>query len=402
MLTVDACFLVCGVGDRDPPAARFVQTAASTVIATAGNVARLSLAEALACGAEIWDGIVRRSPTPSPFMRWAWHNAWLETALSDEADSAFVLAVHGPDRSIDALIPLALRSTSFRRAPARALVWPIGDLGCPDHLDLPATPDALFDQVTPWLEGEAWDLVLLRNVADGAAGVARLCAAVERRGYAVRRSPGEACPYLDLPATWDAYLASLSPTRRQTIRRKERALGREHTVAISDYSPHRVEDGWRHLRVLHEQRWGHAGAFADARLERLLRRFTSDLAERDEVWLTTLDVDGTPVAAWYGFAWLDTVYFYQGGRDPEWESHSVGAVLMGAMIRRAIERGYRRFDFLRGREPYKLSWTSTERLEYDVVVFRRGWRGAFLRGLDVIGAARASIVASDQNMRVAP
>ena len=61
---------------------------------------------------------------------------------------------------------------------------------------------------------------------------------------------------------------------------------------------------------------------------------------------------------------------------------------MAAMLRRAIERGYRRFDFLRGRETYKFSWTSTERPVYDVVVLRPGWRGAWLRGLDLAGRAR--------------
>jgi CelD/BcsL family acetyltransferase involved in cellulose biosynthesis len=372
------------------------------VIATAQDVARLSLVDALAWGPEAWDQLVRRSPTPSPFMRWAWHQAWLDTAPAEEARSAFVLALSGRDRTPEALIPLRLRQLHFRRARATALVWPTANVGCPDHLDAPARAGAMFDLAIPWLEELSWDLVMLRHVAEDATGVAQLCEAFQRRGYAVRRATADPCPYLDLPADWDAYLASLSSTRRQTIRRKERALGRAHAVSITDYSPDRLDEGWRHLRALHEQRWGHAGAFADEQVERLLRRFTSELAARDELWLTTLDVDGTPVAAWYGFAWNDTVSYYQGGRDPRWEPHSVGAVLMGAMIRRAIERGYRRFDFLRGREAYKLSWTSTERVDHDVIVFRRGLRGTVLRGLDVVGAARASFLASDQKMRVAP
>src|SRR5437879_2038203 len=80
--------------------------------------------------------------------------------------------------------------------------------------------------------------------------------------------------------------------------------------------------------------------------ELLQRRFAAELAARRQLWLTTLDLDGEPAAAWYGFTWGDSVYFYQGGRDPRWDRESVGLVLMGTMIRRAIERGYRRFDFL--------------------------------------------------------
>jgi CelD/BcsL family acetyltransferase involved in cellulose biosynthesis len=109
------------------------------------------------------------------------------------------------------------------------------------------------------------------------------------------------------------------------------------------------------------------------------------------LWLTTLDVDGVPVAAWHGFTRGDTVYFYQGGRDPKWAAQSVGQVLMTVMVRRAIERGFRRFDFLRGGEEYKRSWTSTARYVDEIVVFRPGWRGQWLRGLDLAGRMRARL-----------
>jgi CelD/BcsL family acetyltransferase involved in cellulose biosynthesis len=116
----------------------------------------------------------------------------------------------------------------------------------------------------------------------------------------------------------------------------------------------------------------------------LHRRFAAALADRGELWLATLDLDGVPAAAWYGFSLGDTVYHYQSGRDPRWDQARVGAVMIGLIIRRAIERGYRRLDFLRGEEPYKMAWTHTARRCSDVVVFRTGWRGAALRGLDRI------------------
>jgi len=49
------------------------------------------------------------------------------------------------------------------------------------------------------------------------------------------------------------------------------------------------------------------------------------MAEQQRLWLTTLDLDGRPVAAWYGFASGDTVYFYQGGRDPRGSGESGGS-----------------------------------------------------------------------------
>jgi CelD/BcsL family acetyltransferase involved in cellulose biosynthesis len=199
------------------------------------------------------------------------------------------------------------------------------------------------------------------------------------------------CPYLDLDGDWDGYLAGLTPTRRQTVRRKERSLQRRFAVEITDYDCDRFDEGWDHLVTLHERRWNGAGALHAAREGRLHRTFARDMAARQQLWLTTLDLDGQAAAAWYGFTWRDTVYFYQSGRDPRWERESLGLVLMGAMIRRAIERGYRRFDFLRGEDAYKRQWTQAGRTTEEVTIFRPGWRGRSLRLVDAAAQLRSRL-----------
>ena len=113
------------------------------------------------------------------------------------------------------------------------------------------------------------------------------------------------------------------------------------------------------------------------------------MAKRKRLWLTTLDLDGRPAAAWYGFVSGDTVYFYQCGRDPRWERESVGLVLVSLMIQRAIERGYRAFNFLRGGDSYKQQWTPSRRMTGEAVIFRPGWGGRCLRALDAVATLRA-------------
>src|SRR5207247_5644456 len=83
------------------------------------------------------------------------------------------------------------------------------------------------------------------------------------------------CPRLELPRSWDVYLATLSANRRQILRRKERSLFRDHAAAVVDYGEDRLDEGWGHLLRLHEQRWDGAGggAFRDPRSERLQRGF---------------------------------------------------------------------------------------------------------------------------------
>lgn len=351
---------------------------------------RMSLSEALSLGSAAWEAIQASAAAPSPFMSWAWHRAWADAAAAEEAASSQTLVLRDAGAEVQALLPLVRRRMLFRRVPVRALTWAIGDLACPDHLDVLAAPNVDVGALAPLLEELDWEILVLSNLAPDAPGARRLCEALATRGHTIRRQPLWTCPYLDLSDDWDGYLKSLSAKRRQALRYLDRDLRRRHTVTITDYTDDRVEEGWRHLVTLHERRWPD-GAFRDPSVDRLHRRFIAELARRGQLWLTTLDLEGEPAAAWYGFTCRDTVYFYQCGRDPQFERESVGQALIAAMIRRGMERGFRRFDFLRGDDPYKRQWTKTQRVTEEITVFRRGWRGRWLRGLDVLADLRGRL-----------
>jgi CelD/BcsL family acetyltransferase involved in cellulose biosynthesis len=335
--------------------------------------------------------MLAHAESPSPFSSWAWHRAWADAAPAADVAASETLVLSGAGGVVEALLPVLLRRTSFHRVRVAALTWAIGDLGCPDHLDVLAAPGADLGELVPVLMGLPWQVLILSNLAAHAAHAHRLCESFAQRGYAVRRQAVWGCPYLELCDDWDRYLATLAPTRRQTLRRKERNLRRNHSVVITDYDGDRLHEGWGHLVQLHERRWNGAGALRDPGVVRLHRRFAAELAAQRQLWLTTLDLDGQPAAAWYGFTYGDTVYFYQSGRDPRWDRESVGLVLMGAMIRRAIEHGYRRFDFLRGEDVYKRQWTETQRVTEEITIFRPGWSGRWLRTLDAAARLRARL-----------
>jgi CelD/BcsL family acetyltransferase involved in cellulose biosynthesis len=356
------------------------------------GVTRMSLTDALALGRGVWEALEASAASPSPFMSWAWHRAWADAAPAGDVAASEALVLRGADGVVQAILPVRLRRVAFHRVPVTALTWATEDWGCPDHLDALALPDSNVAAFASCLEALPWELLILSNLEPDAATTRRVCASLQDRGYAVRRQKLWVCPYLDLSDDWERYLGTLTATRRQTLRRKERQLRQQHAMTITDYEDDSVETGLSHLISLHERRWEQEkGAFQDPRVRRLHRRFAAELAARRQVWLSTLDIEGKPVAAWYGFAWGDTVSFYQSGRDPRWERHSVGLVLMATMIRRAIERGYRRFEFLRGADAYKQQWTTTQRTTEEITIFRRGWRGRVLRALDAAGELRARL-----------
>jgi CelD/BcsL family acetyltransferase involved in cellulose biosynthesis len=78
--------------------------------------------------------------------------------------------------------------------------------------------------------------------------------------------------------------------------------------------------------------------------------------ERGWLRLYVLRLDGRPAASLYGFKYGPVFYFYQSGLDPSFEKQSVGLVIMGLAIQKAIEEGAEEYDFLHGGESYKFLW----------------------------------------------
>ena len=78
-----------------------------------------------------------------------------------------------------------------------------------------------------------------------------------------------------------------------------------------------------------------------------------DLLRHGQLQFYWLELDGQPVAAEYQLVGNGVLYAYQAGVDPAAMEHQPGNLINLAILRQAIDGGYRAFDFLRGDEPYK-------------------------------------------------
>src|SRR5438034_227950 len=153
-----------------------------------------SLVEALDLGRHVWDDLLARTGDVSPFMSWAWHRAWADGASAQDLSESHAVLVRGADHTVQAILPVAVRPTLFRRMRVNVLAWAIGDLGCPDHLDVLACHGADVDAILPAIESLPWDVIRLGNLVEGAPNAARLAAALARRGHRVRWRVGWSCP----------------------------------------------------------------------------------------------------------------------------------------------------------------------------------------------------------------
>jgi CelD/BcsL family acetyltransferase involved in cellulose biosynthesis len=153
--------------------------------------------------------------------------------------------------------------------------------------------------------------------------------------------------------SWDEFLASRSKNFRDQVRRRERKLAKAHELGFRLSDAGRLADDLSTLLHLHGARWQGASAAFDPELEAFHRDFAALALERGWLRLWLAEVDGAPVAAWYGLRFAGCECFYQSGRDPAWDEHSVGFVLLAHTIRSAFEDGMREYRFLRGGDAYK-------------------------------------------------
>jgi len=297
-----------------------------------------------------WNALLTASAQPSVFMTWQWQAAWLRAFGGGRPLQ--VLAGSDATESLVALLPLHEAEPGLWRI--------VGGVDVSDYLDLIAVAGR---------EEEVWDALLQYRAADRSAWHLR---GIRAESPTAQRVPGlapahglsaavereERCPVLRLPESWDAYLATLSGKDRHELRRKMRKLEAE----LPDVRVASVTGGpaWddalsRFLRLHRFSRTGKS-KFMDEAMERFFRDALGALAGAGWVRLWFLESAGAPVASFICTEYGPSVGLYNSGFDPVHARLAPGIVLLGHVIRDAIERRFPVFDFLRGEEPYKYAF----------------------------------------------
>jgi len=231
----------------------------------------------------------------------------------------------------------------------------IGDYG--DFVCAPGLEEECVDALGLQLfrGRRALGLASLRDVRRGSALEAWLL----NSNLRLRLLPGPVCPHIDLPESWNDYLASLGRNAQSNLPRFARKLDRDFDFQIESAGQPEVAESLRTLFELHTKKWTSLGKRGSLGTD-FVRSFHLDVAARfsasGHLRLYTLTLDGVGRAVLYCFRDGRTTYFYQSGSDTAFAKYRLGHVLIGHAIRKAIEEGCSEFDMLRGGEAYKSSF----------------------------------------------
>jgi CelD/BcsL family acetyltransferase involved in cellulose biosynthesis len=318
-----------------------------------------------------WDALRRDDPYATIFLSSSWLRAFLDISPTPWT----ILALREADRLVAAL-PISVRGMPHARVPiARELTFATAPFA--DYQGLlcrPEDEDAAVARFADALFAQGWERATFPDVAD--PRIERLIDALRARGARVRELESTPCNVIDLPATFDEFLARLSkPTRRRTTRPLRVIFEDLPDARMTDATPADADEHIDAMLRVNALRWGTTSLRVD-RFRRLFR------ATFDEGCLRiTIIWDGErPIAG--GAAFVDPergVYgAYMVGHDPAYADLSPGRGILGGRIREAIEGGFRIFDFMRGNEEYKSSYASRQRWNRHFVLTRPGLRTAAL------------------------
>ncbi|OGL05816.1 MAG: hypothetical protein A3H48_03035 [Candidatus Rokubacteria bacterium RIFCSPLOWO2_02_FULL_71_18] len=306
-----------------------------------------------AVGAAAWDELHAATALRSPFLGFVWQREW---ALAFAAGRRLELrAVEDGDGRLVALLPL------YEAEPG--VLAAVGGADVSDYLDLIARAGLEEEAWTALLESRSgertvWDLHAVPAASPTVTALAPLAAAC---GLPVTVEVEERCPVLTLPGSWEAYLAGLSGKHRHELGRKQRRLEREAPEARATClaGAAGLEARLGDFLDLHRRSRAGKARFMDARMEAFFRRAIAALAAAGGARLWLLDTAAGPIASFITLEWDGTVGLYNSGFHPDRAALSPGVVLLGHLVRDAIARGRRRFDFLRGEERYKYEFEPT-------------------------------------------
>ncbi len=294
---------------------------------------------------EKWQELLVTCATNHIFLTPQWQKAWWQVFRTDHELLLFSV---GESTELVGIAPMMCQNgrLSF-----------IGSSDVCDYMDFivrQGREDFVFPRFLEYLESLEWNSIHLESLLPHSPALSYLAPLAQQRGYQVQIEQMDLSPQLFLHSSWEEYLARLKAKDRHELRRKLRRM--EQTKAAISYTIVKREQLSREMGSFFElfkMCNPKKARFMTDQNREFFKNMVSSLAEKDYIRLFFMEVGGVRAASCLCFDYNNEVYLYNSAYDPNFAPLSVSLLLKVFCIRDAIDNGKKRFDFLRGGEPYK-------------------------------------------------
>ena len=313
-----------------------------------------------------WNQLMERSGTANPFLEYWYLRTWWEHLGGrewPETESRLAIVAGYEDGVLKAVAPFFI---SRKKDHPIALRF-IGQIEVTDYLDFIAEKDVLeeffselFDFIPEHkqIDINRFSLANLRNDSPSLPVLARIA---EEKGLSYEAQILQPAPVISLPRDWEDYLQSLSKKQRHEMRRKERNAEQNFDTRLV-FAP-KDADIEQEMREFLELMRNEANKqqFLSAGTENFLIELAHKANQQGKLLLCYLYLNGEKAAAYFNFLSDRKLLVYNTGWNPRFLKASPGWVLLGKLVRWAIENGLDEVDLMRGDEDYKYRFGAQDR-----------------------------------------
>ena len=306
----------------------------------------------------LWEEILARRPWNSVFLTPAWQETWWDEFGREDELRLFTV---GPEDAPLGVAPMLLQGDRLTF---------LGDTDLFDYHDFIAVDPAFYPALFDCLEQEPWRMMELTSAPEWTQTFELLPQAARERGHDVRIEHEDVAPGIELPGSWDEYLAGLRKKDRHELRRKLRRLesAGEITLRLAE-GPTFDRDLELFQEVMAESR-EEKRDFLSPERQAFFVRMAGRMRDLGLLKLFLLELDGEPIAAVLTFDYEGRRLLYNSGYRHEHARLAPGLLLKALCIRDAIQSGLTYFDLLRGAEAYKHHLGAADHSVYRIVVVR--------------------------------
>ena len=309
-----------------------------------------------------WERLLSVLPMNTIFLTPQWQEVWWETFGDGRGMAGFYLRDEGGVAAIASL---------SRSGDTLSFMGNQDTFDYNDFMVSPGYEPVFFDTLLQCLEDQSCNALELVSLLETSPTLRYLPAIARERGYQVEVEKEDVTSGIELPGTWDEYLAALPKKDRHELRRKFRRL--DSSVNWSWYSlddQDEVAGNLAEFVSLMRQSRAEKDQYMTPERLRFFQRITHRMARLGAIKLFFLEIEGQRVATSLCFDYASSRLLYNSGYNPDFGYYSVGLLLNALCLKEALEQGMGYFDFLRGPEPYKHHLGGLQRDLYQMVVKR--------------------------------
>jgi len=325
-----------------------------------------------------WDDLFERSTDQFPMISHSWLSAWWEAFGDSRSLHIVTCRLNG---KLVFCAPLCLYKVKYFGIPIASIEYIANERV--DRMQFlfdkalyESDKHTIFEEFYNALfKVNRWGVIKLKNLEKSSPLTIEFIDFLDQKNHLQIINDQLQSPYSKLPKDWDTFLAGLSPSFRQTVRRKLKKALKSDQVYMKTYTG---QDFIEPLMQVSKNTWQHAQGTcmgSKTHIKQFYEKIITDADKSGSLYSAILFSDDTPIAFEFNLTCGETLYNFKLGFDSRFSDLSAGMVLKALFIQELLSDNSKikvnEYDYMGASGGYKLNWADEIRGHVTISLYRR-------------------------------